>query len=268
MEDVYFERIAGVGERAGASPRMPQGAAPVQPVGPPVLNMALDDDLMGTSPLGASTQQAVPQDDVQCDENGFPTSPLRDQEDLWFVQAASLYKPLAKGASTARTSGMFLILGGLFTVGAGALSADMIAMVVGLIIGTLGWMERGAANDLAQAKPSAPVRLALNQLVLGALIVGSAWMTVKAVGAQAAQAMTASESKIAELPAEVQGVARQFTALGPDMVYMMFTAIVLGTLLFQGGLAVYYFTRRRKVRNFHTELPPWVSEIVTTVARR
>lgn len=266
MEDVYFERIAGVGERAGASPRRPEGATPAQPVGPPVLNMALDDD-MGASPLGAG-QQAVPQDDIQCDENGFPLSPLRDQEDLWFVQASSLYRPIAKGARIARASGLILMLGGLFTVGMGALGADMITVVIGLIVGTLGWMDRGAGADLAVAKRSAPFRLALNQLLLGGLIIGCSWMTVKSVGAQAAKAMTASEAEIAELPAEMQGLARQFVEMGPNMMYMVFTVIVAATLLFQGGLALYYFTRRRKVRNFHEELPPWVSEIVTTITRR
>jgi hypothetical protein len=268
MEDVYFERIAGVGERKGAAPRQPQAAAPVKPVGPPVLNMALDDDEPAVDYAAEAAPQAVPQGDVACDENGFPVSPLRDKEDLWFVQAAALYRPLAKGVSTARTSGMFLIISGILGLVAGALSMDMVAVVVGLIVATLGTMERGAANDLAQAKRSAPLRLAINQVILLVLVIGSAWMTVQSVKAEAAQAMTMSEQEIAELPDAVQGMARQMGDTGTDLIFMMFTAVVLMSLLFQGGMALYYFTRRSKVRDFHDELPPWVSDIVTTVAAR
>ena len=110
MEDVYFERIAGVGERQ-SEPRRPKGAE-----GAPALTMNADMDAdVGpeidlNAPLQATTNEAG------MDDNGFPTSPLRDQEDLWFVQAAGLYSPISKGANTARTSGMIMLLSGVFTL--------------------------------------------------------------------------------------------------------------------------------------------------------
>lgn len=275
MEDVYFERIAGVGERKGASPRLPQGATPVEPEGPPVLNMALDDeDLTMVQPDAATPAQPVPQNDVQCDENGFPTSPLRDQEDLWFVQAAALYKPLSKCVGTARTSGMFLIVGGILTVLAGALSVDVVSVVVGVVVTVLGTMERSAGKDLAQAKRSAPLRLAFNQVMVLVLVVVSSWMWVQSVEnpkAAQAQERAVSEAELEQMPAAMQSTVRKLVELqnNPrDMAFMMFTVVVALSVLFQGGMAVYYFTRRRKVREFHDELPPWVSEIVTTVAPR
>jgi hypothetical protein len=262
MEDVYFERIAGVGERQ-SEPRRPKGAE-----GAPALTMNADMDAdVGpeidlNAPLQATTNEAG------MDDNGFPTSPLRDQEDLWFVQAAGLYSPISKGANTARTSGMIMLLSGVFTLLLGALGMNVVTMVIGLIFSTLGWMERSAGNDLAQVKSSAPTRLALNQLLIFALVAGTCFMGVKSADVQAAQAMTATEAQIAELPAEAQGMARQMAELGPSAIYMVFGAIAAVSLLFQGTMAIYYMSRRRKVREFDEELPPWVADIVRTISVR
>jgi len=270
MEDVYFERIAGVGAHEGETPRQPRGATKVQQREPPVLNMVLDDDpsVVEHDMDMDMVEAPVAQEEVECDENGFPVSPLRDQEDLWFVQAADLYKPLAKAVNTARASGMLLLVGGVLTVVIGALGVDMVALVIGLIVATLGAMERSAANDLAQAKASAPSRLALNQMFVLVLVIASSWMTVRSIDTEAAKAMAISDEAVAELPVEAQEIARMMHGVTSSIAQGMFIAVVAVSVLFQGGFAVYYLTRRRKIREFHEELPPWVSEIVTTVALR
>ena len=65
--DVYFERIAGVSD-----PNAPkdQAAAPLAP------------------PTAAAAAPSTASDAL--DPNGFPLSPMQDQDHLWFVQVVSL----------------------------------------------------------------------------------------------------------------------------------------------------------------------------------
>lgn len=271
MKDVYFERIAGVGAREGSAPRQPRGATQSQQHEPPRLNMVLDDDPPAVEREYSAHMAAddIPQQgDVPCDENGFPVSPLRDQEDLWFVQAADLYKPLSKAAGIARSSGMLLLVAGVFTAFLGVLSSDMVTAVIGLIVATLGGMERSAATDLAQAKPSALPRLALNQGLVLALIVVSSWMTIRSIDTGTVRAMSLSDEAVSQLPAEVRELARSMQGASSKLTEGLFAVTVGLGVIFQGGLAAYYLTRRRKLQRFYEELPPWVCEIVTTVALR
>jgi hypothetical protein len=265
MEDFYFERIAGVGERQSEA-RRPQGAE-----GAPTMTMGggMDDDVGADIDLNATAQPTV---EGSMDDNGFPTSPLRDQEDLWFVQAAGLYKPIAKGAATARASGMFMLVSGVLTMLFGLLAVNVVTIVIGLVFAVLGTIERGAGNDMALAKASAPTRLAINQLLIFGLVAGSCFMSLKDLNMDGAQAMTESEAQIAQLPAEAQGVAQQMAQqmaeMGPSIVYTIFGAVAALSLIFQGTMAAYYLSRRRKIRDFDDELPPWVGDIVRTVAAR
>jgi len=273
MKDVYFERIAGVGAREGSAPRQPRGATEAQQDEPPRLNIVLDENPPGVEaqrePSAHMATDDIPQQgDVPCDENGFPVSPLRDQEDLWFVQAADLYRPLSKAARLARSSGMVLLFAGVCTALLGVLGSDMVTGVIGLIVATLGGMERSAATDLAQAKPSALPRLALNQGIVLALIVVSSWMTVRSLDTETVRAMSLSNEAVSQLPAEMQGLARSMQSASSRLTEGLFIVIVGLSLIFQGGLAAYYLTRRRKLQRFYEELPPWVCEIVTTVALR
>jgi len=271
MEDVYFERIAGVGIRKGeAGPRMPEGAVP-RPKGKPVLAMALDDDtptthldaVPGPGP-GAMTQPVSPQH-VECDENGFPLSPLRDQEDLWFVQAAALYKPIGKGVGVARASGLLLILSGVFMMLVSAPAQNMAGLGAGLVVVLLGIMDRSAAKDLARAKPGAPLRLAFHQVVLIGLIAGSCWLAVQNVQQETALARERAEADNHLTDDELAMVDHAGNQAG-RFVAAYFAFVVGMAAVFHGFIAVYHLSRRGRIKRFHNDLPPWVSDIVKTVA--
>ncbi len=272
MEDVYFERIAGVGVRKDdAGPRMPEGAVP-QPQGKPVLAMALDNDVPTTDldavpgPVpGAMAEPVADGPQVECDENGFPVSPLRDQEDLWFVQAAALYKPIVRGVGVARASGLLLILSGVLTMLAAAPAQSMGGLGAGLVVLLLGIMDRAAASDLAKAKRSAPLRLAFHQLVIFGLIAGSCWMSMNAVHEEAAMAMEQAVAADHLTDSEMQQV-QLVTAVLPSIIDAWFGIVIGVFALIHGGLAVFFASRGGRIKRFHAELPPWVSDIVKTVA--
>lgn len=223
----------------------------------------------------------VPDEEVQgtqaLDEDGFPLSPLREQDELWFIQAAELYRPLARCARTARASGMLMILSGVLALAAGGLTMHVVTLVIGLILVTLGAIERSAAGDVARAELKAPGRLALNQLMLFGLVVLYCGAQMKSFHTAFAKSGTVTEvaNQLSSIPAELDPLRQELLAMLPELepvlpklIFGFFGLMAALSLVFQGYLAAYYATRKNKVRTFHRELPPWVSNLVTLVSSR
>lgn len=234
--DVYFERIAGV-----ADPRKAAAAEPA-PEAASVVPTARGGGL---------------------DENGFPVSPLHDQDHLWFVQASRLHRPLASAAATARAFGLWLVVFGGLTALAGALGlaagGSPVPLVLGAILATLGTLDRGIANCLAAADPGAPGKLARNQIILLVIMGLAAWTS--GIGRLAAPDAHA----LSQLPPDM---AAPIQTLTPFLSGGLLLPVIALMALVQGSLALYYMTRRKHVAEFHAELPPWVARVVTTVSGR
>lgn len=238
--DVYFEKIAGVAE-----------TTPEQKPEPAKLDLA----------EGAHDSQR------DLDEHGFPVTPMDDQDGLWFVQASRLHRPLARAAGVASFSGGMMLFSGILTLllavltlVTGAGDEGIIPLVIGMIITALGWMERSSGVALAALEPKAPKRLALNQLTLFGLVALGCVMQMKD---GVASAMSAEET--AQLPPEVLA---QLEALGPLVSMGVFGVMIALSLVFQGGLALYYLTRKRHIAILQQELPPWVTDVVAVLNRR
>lgn len=243
--DVYFEKIAGVAEpkelqqqRAAAAPESSPAAAAA---GAPAL-----------------------------DPNGFPLTPMSDQDELWFLQAARMHKPLARAAGLARSSGTLMILSAVFSVLAGGLGlaggdtmGGGITLGIGLLLFYLGLTERSCGVELAALNPTAPKRLALNQVVLLLLIAGACVMGVQDAGAAGAATIDT-----AGLPPDMADkMTAEMENLAPLLIYGVYGVMFVVSLLVQGGMALYYMSRRKLVTAFHEELPPWVTDVVSTLQR-
>lgn len=229
--DVYFERIAGVADtRPAPSPAAQAAPAP-------------------------AAEPAAP---AGLDENGFPLSPLSDQDQLWFVQASRLHRPLAASASLARSSGGLLMLSGGLAALLGALGLSSggspLTLVLGLVVGTLGMLDRGTAAAMSAADPAAPGKLARNQVILFALLAAGAW---------AAGLGRIPMPDPATLPPEVGGALANLPA-----ELNVLPVVLLALLAVHAPLALYHLSRRRSIAEFHGELPPWVTRIVATLAGR
>lgn len=236
--DVYFERIAGVSDPQ-------QAEAEDQP-----------DTTAQIAMAPASDSGAV-------DENGFPLSPLQDQDQLWFVQASGIHRPLASAAGLARSLGLSLIIGGALMALMGGLSMTQggspVPVVLGLVLATLGSIDRSNALALAGADPSAPGKLARNQVILLGVLSAACW------GAGLAKVALPTPEVLAQLPPEL---AAPVQAMLPLLQQGLLPVVVGALVLVHGTLALYFVTRRKRVVEFHTELPPWVARVAVTIAGR
>jgi hypothetical protein len=62
------------------------------------------------------------------------------------------------------------------------------------------------------------------------------------------------------------GLSNQMNTLMPLATYGFYTAVIVLSVLFQGGLALYYFSKRRHLETLAEETPAWVQRVFREVA--
>ena len=188
-----------------------------------------------------------------------PSTSMNAEEHAQLERAAELVRPLARAASLARSNGagllVFGVVGVLFSL-SGRYPADL---ALGVLLAVSGFVELRTARRLARADPSAPRILAANELLLMAGIL--AYCTLR----------------LADPPASGEDPAGQLGALGiagddlaalteslSRLIYLSCAGI---TLLYQGGLALYFLRRRARIESYLTECPEWARRVVGAFQR-
>ncbi len=136
-------------------------------------------------------------------------------------------------------------------------SGVAIAITLGLLI--VAYNEFRGRKRLLSFDPNAATLLGWNQLALLAMVVMYClWSLYTSLGG--ASTMATELKGYAELDSVLGSVG------GFEELYKTITLAVYGgaiglSVLFQGGNALYYFTRRRHVEEFIAETPQWVREV-------
>jgi|tagenome__1003787_1003787.scaffolds.fasta_scaffold20962423_1 hypothetical protein len=135
-------------------------------------------------------------------------------------------------------------------------SPAAIAITLGLSI--VAYNEFRGRKRLLNFDPSAATMLGWNQLGLLAAIVAYCLWMLSGTSAEAAKTMSqfnsASERELLSMAGDLEGLYKTAS------LALYGGAIVL-SVLFQGGNALYYFTRRRHVEDFIAETPQWVRDV-------
>jgi hypothetical protein len=101
--------------------------------------------------------------------------------------------------------------------------------------------------------------LGWNQIGLLAMIVGYClWMLYSS--SNDASRVSAELKAYADVDAAL-GAAGGFEALFKQVVLILYGGVIALSAVFQGGTALYYFTRRRHVEDFVAETPAWVRDV-------
>src|SRR4051794_11088275 len=132
-------------------------------------------------------------------------------------------------------------------------SPAAIAITLGLSI--VAYNEFRGRKRLLNFDPGAATMLGWNQLgLLAAIVAYCAWMlsanSSKAVGAMTSQMDSATRQQVREVLGALDGLYKTATLA-------LYGGVIVLSMLFQGGNALYYFTRRRHVEDFIAETPQW-----------
>jgi hypothetical protein len=153
------------------------------------------------------------------------------------------------------TTGGMAALSGAFLLFDHSVAALLITMCLSIVAVN----EFRGRKQLLSFDPGAASLLGWNQLgLLAAIIVYCLWM------------LYGSATGSSELSAALDGYndlgsfdMGQIDNLYHTASYAAYGGAIVLSILFQGGNAFYYFTRRRHLENFVAETPAWVREVAT-----
>jgi hypothetical protein len=180
--------------------------------------------------------------------------PLTDELRQELALAKSRAKPIRKAARVAAFNGWSA--GIVAAISAPFALFSVAGCVVTFGLAVVAFNEFRGRKRLLSLNRASAMLLGWNQLGFLVLIVGYClWMIHASIGSFAA---------------ELQAVPELESALGPldgfDSLYRMlvvgfYGAVIALSAAFQGGCAIYYFTRRKYIDAYLQETPSWVQEI-------
>ena len=160
-------------------------------------------------------------------------------------------RKIRRAASVAYTDGCLLAVCAAATLGFGF--NELSSVLVAVFLGAIAAVELWGAQSLRKLDVNAPKRLGINQLALAAAItLWALWGTYSELSHHA----TASE--ISQYAPELDA---NFGQMATQISVIVYLGIIAATILFQGGMALYYFTRRRVLAEYVEQTPPWIIEM-------
>lgn len=169
-------------------------------------------------------------------------------------------KPVRKAAGYARMSGWMTLGAGVFSV---LFSLGSIpGMTFGMLLSAVGMRELGLARKLDQFNIRAPSKLALNQIILGSLLAGYA--IFKVMSYDPADSVLAgslgSDPSLASMP-ELAGTLQELGTIEYLLNIGIAAMLIIVAVVMQGGTALYYWSKRKRVQQLHQHTPQWVLDV-------
>jgi hypothetical protein len=181
-----------------------------------------------------------------------PTSPQLSQENLRELETArqSLRK-VARAVSVARFDGWTMAIFAGLTLLMGI--TDITNIVLAVALGTVAYVELTGAAKLRRLDPSAVPMLGFNQFGLaGLLTLYALWrIHVELNGGGFISGMVAQD------PADAQ-VLGPWMNLGRSVVFAFYGSLIAVAVLGMGGMAWFYFSRRKHLDAYLTNTPQWI----------
>lgn len=192
-----------------------------------------------------------------CIPDALVSDPLSAVHRLQLSAARGRAKVIRKAARVAAfngwTTALIAAASAPFSVG------NPVAMALTAGVALVAMNELRGRRQILDFEPRGATLLGWNQLGLLAMIAAYSVWTMRTSLAETGE-VAAQLRSYAELDA-VLGSAGGFESLYRQIVVYLYTGVIGLSALFQGGTALYYFSRRRKIDDFVAETPAWVRDV-------
>ncbi len=196
--------------------------------------------------------------------------PLSQADMAAIAYAITLRKPLVRAAHIARASAISTLLIAAIALPCLLIWPSLSGLIIAAGLATVGIIELKASPQVLAAKAGIHRTLARNQLcLLGIIILYCAiqmitFSTEDAKNAALSPDTRAQLSALPDMQQSIDGMIEKWAAL---FQYGLYGAVILISVLCQGGLAYYYFSRRRIIEQFNASTPPWVLRLLEQFGR-
>jgi hypothetical protein len=191
---------------------------------------------------------------------GPTPSPLTEDHYQLLRRAVAARQPVRSAARTARGSAITILVVGVGSIPLAVLYPSWLGTAVVAAICTIGVIEYIGARRIQRGDPAAAVFLGRNQLAFLAVI--TAYCLVQMLTFSPAQLHSSLgsadlDSALSQMPE----LRQQMDSLAPLATYGFYSVVIVVSVAAQGGLALYYFTRRRHLEALQQSTPPWVQRL-------
>jgi hypothetical protein len=137
-------------------------------------------------------------------------------------------------------------------------------ILIGLALGYVAFNSFRGAAGLKRFDRGAPGKLALNQIILASAIIlyASVELWLVSSGKSALLKVLAGDTKYGDLDLGAAGkMADDMRDIIIFALRMTYVLLILGTILGQGLMALYYRSRRRILDEYMNQTPQWVVDL-------
>jgi len=199
---------------------------------------------------------------------GEEASPIGEREWGLVREAAGRRRKVNRAARVARSSAITTLAIGLAAMPFVLVSPSLSGLVVvaGVIaVGVREWLGYG---KMRRAEAGAAGHLGWNQVALAGVITFYCLLEMASFSAEGVKSAALSPEVRAQLTS-MPDMARQIDALietwAPYAVYGFYSLLIVVSVLAQGAMAFYYFTRRKHVESFNRNTPEWIRRMFVEV---
>jgi hypothetical protein len=177
--------------------------------------------------------------------------PISDEHLRQLAASHAATKKIRRAITVARTDGWSLAFFAALTVLFGLTSVS--SLLIGAGLGIIATVELYGAARLRKLDPRITHVLGYNQVALGCLLAAYALWRIyqETTGAGAFADYAASTPDVAELLKPYEDVIRELSM-------WVYGGLIAVAVFAQGGLALYYFTRKKYVEAYLSQTPEWV----------
>jgi hypothetical protein len=197
-------------------------------------------------------------------------SPLSEADMAAIRRAIVLRAPLTRAGRIARTSAITTLVIAACTLPCLLLGPSLSILIITAGLAVVGVIDYRASRQMLQAKPGTHSVLCRNQLCLLGVIVlycGIQMATFSTEEARNAALSPETRSQLVALPDMQQSIDNIVDKWAAVFHYGLYGAFILLSVLCQGGLAFYYFTRRRSIEQFNASTSLWIRRLLSEIAR-
>jgi hypothetical protein len=191
-----------------------------------------------------------------------PADPLTEADYLALRQCAAARGPLRRAARTARGSAVTTLM--IAAAGAAVMvfSPTFVNVLMVLVVGSVGVIEYIGARQLQRGDVSAPGLLGRNQLVFLGFIVAYCLYQMACYHRGGLHEMAPDlESQLGQVQGAAPEVVGMMNAWAPLVAYGFYSLVIVVSAAVQGGMAIYYFTRRKHVAVVQAGTPEWIQRV-------
>ena len=193
------------------------------------------------------------------------SGPLREVDYMAVRQAMNRRTVLKRAAHVAGTSGKIALCVGVSAVSLSLVWWNWSGIIVGIGAGVIGLIEWSADRRMKSAKVEAAKLLAINQVALFALITAYCVVQMATFSPQKAKEEAISPQLRSELAAAMpdlqHSIDNMIDTWGAFVIYGFYSLAIVASIGFQGGMALYYLSRRKHIEAWNRDTPAWVKRL-------